>query len=143
MNSFVLFAYNKGKVSKIHQGSHGFPAEYELDLGCRETHRMEDQTCIDPYRVGRGSELKLFLAGAGVEVVNVGCCVTHHKFHVIGSDHEWDTHYACITLLGLISCIITQNQTCSKHNLDTGAAFTKSALAAIHICSTSLVSTLP
>ena len=84
--SFVLFACHKGKVSQqINQESHGFPSEYELDLGCRESHRMEDHTRTNPYRVGR-PELKLLLAGVGVEVVNVGCCVTHHEFDVIGSD---------------------------------------------------------
>ena len=84
-DSFVLFACHKRKVSQINQESFGFPPEYELDLGCRENHRMENHTRTDPYRVGR-PELKLLLAGAVVEVANVGCCVTHHEFDVIGSD---------------------------------------------------------
>ena len=85
MDYFVLFKCHKGKVSQVNQESHEFPPEYELDLGCRETHRMEDHTRSDPYRVGR-SKLKLLLESLGAEVIYVGRCGTHHKFDVVGSN---------------------------------------------------------
>ena len=85
VDCFVLFGCHKGKVSQVNHESHGVPPEYELDLGCRETPRMEDHTRSDPYRVGR-PELKLLLASLGAEAIYVGCCGTHHKFDDVGSN---------------------------------------------------------
>ena len=68
MDCFVLCGCHKEKVSQVNQESHGFPPEYELDLGCHETHRMEDHTRSNPYQVGQ-PKLKLLLASSGAEVI--------------------------------------------------------------------------
>ena len=85
MDCFVLFGCHKRKVPQVNQESHGVPPEYELDLGCRETPRMEDHTRSDPYRVGR-PEPKLLLASLGAEAIYVGHCDMHHIFDVVGSN---------------------------------------------------------
>ena len=64
---------------------------------------MEVHTRTDLYRVGQ-PELKLLLAGAGVEVVNLGCCVMHHEFDGIGSDILYNTGFRGVD--GEWGCVI-------------------------------------